>query len=1556
MKLNNIFSVVNCNNSANNINNVKNSSVPIVSSEESDNKKPFGRHVNSYQVNFRGSAATKMFIDSLDKSTLSVKKVFLDNEDTEVKSYNKNGIIYFQTDDGKLYRVKYSKNQDKNAQTVLAGKLYNLAGVKSPEMKLLKDGEMNGYITEYKPNVKDASLKPELLYDAFATDAWVGNWNTYDSNNTGIDEDGNLIKLVTSGSLTYRASGKKKDKFDASVAELDSMRNPATNPQGAMLLKKMSNDDLKASINKVVAIEDKDIIYAVKHSHVEDKDELTNTLIARRDYLKNHLETVLKAPVQNTGVEDKKVEKPVKVSPVADLKEKQRKSAQLDKYLNGDFIYKKDENSWYYKYQKENINKVEKEIKNSPEKREIFADILDIDYSERKDENSNKDLVYSTQLHEFVGYPTNRLKFLTKLAEYKMFGYFLPLNKPESYSRLNDIPDKKLDKLINYYDLKSVDEIVEKSKVDLDSLDILIEKEKDGIISKEVGLNIAKFAADENGEIPDYRLDAMTKLINKGEFFCEKASSYNMGGPNNLTSEILSKCDTREKTKHIINEVLPKYESIMSGYSSDSKEHLSNILKAKDENFEFEKLEELGREISDYPGLHTPEDLKACKLLKKAGLNARENNDVRNASMVYDKDYENKSINYDVLNKAIELKQDGFNGNLLSEMVRNYSYNKEEALLKINKIKERNLQNLEIKDRYCEDENYIPSQIMRPLVLKEIDFMMNVSLEDFEKMKAYIDTPERKRPFSLEEIYQLIQQDKETLDKINKYNLMAKQNSNKNEFFFGDIVTLGNLDEDALSQMESRDILKPLTLSFDYYGQPFSEQCIILNELSDKEFNNVKKRNLLNKNGLYASSFNYKPDDKLASTPLSTEDVSALAKMDDNSYNEIESKKMFENYTKDSVLGYINFKEFEKYSNINELNIAQKRDLLKKLVKYNSTMFDTDFIALNPAKQLLPKNKEEYCSLLPNLVKSIGVLSTPWTKEIKENYYNSMENLSKVDGKFLKLDLEKPGFKLDLTYSRSSFMKDVNEKLSKLSEKEQKKATDYFGFEFKTYDDGIMRMNGYPSDNNDASKLAEINSSSTKSVIDDIRENVKKFSENNEIVPNSNISSDLAKDFNNIIKAFPEFITTIGKEQHQTHSYTVDVHTLKVLQGVMKNPEFKKLPDNDKKALETATLLHDLTKLENKIDKTHPDYSAYDAYYISRKMALPKNERIKIYQLIKNHDWLEKYTSINAKDYAFELRQGNNFKMECILAEADLKGVARNDVFYNRYKSKLAEGAKKIKGLVDDLQKTSICLPQTKIPKADKIVSDNENVKTEITYDEQNKQIKNKVIYLKNGMDLSKSGFESKSANNLMSEDFNVLVHGLDQEKQSSIFQTLGQIDSDALLSASYVNYKKGNYHVFRSFGFVLDVAGDDINAAYYKDFGSGYGKNLRTLKNQYLYNGSRKEIRNYISEQLKKALNVSDEEYKKLYPTIADKSITELDESNPKAAQALRKIFEEMIEGQRSNDRQYNEVLVSRPKIQAVFWQGKQNESTPYKLEDVPVFLRKYAEEHNIPIINFGA
>ena len=72
--------------------------------------------------------------------------------------------------------------------------------------------------------------------------------------------------------------------------------------------------------------------------------------------------------------------------------------------------------------------------------------------------------------------------------------------------------------------------------------------------------------------------------------------------------------------------------------------------------------------------------------------------------------------------------------------------------------------------------------------------------------------------------------------------------------------------------------------------------------------------------------------------------------------------------------------------------------------------------------------------------------------------------------------------------------------------------------------------------------------------------------------------------------------------------------------------------------------------------------------------------------------------------------------------------------------------------------------------------------------------------------------------------------------------------------------------------------------------------------------------------------------------------------------------MFDSMEIHKRSHGRDYNEILISRPQIQGVFWQGKVKDSDAekhlgkkYTIDRVPEFLRKYAEENNLPIIYFG-
>lgn len=210
-------------------------------------------------------------------------------------------------------------------------------------------------------------------------------------------------------------------------------------------------------------------------------------------------------------------------------------------------------------------------------------------------------------------------------------------------------------------------------------------------------------------------------------------------------------------------------------------------------------------------------------------------------------------------------------------------------------------------------------------------------------------------------------------------------------------------------------------------------------------------------------------------------------------------------------------------------------------------------------------------------------------------------------------------------------------------------------------------------------------------------------------------------------------------------------------------------------------------------------------------------------------------------------------------------------------------------------------------------------------------------------MDLSAYGFE----NGLISDDLNILVHAIDLEEQSSIFQTLGEVDSEALLSSSYVNYGKGNYLVFRNNGFVLDVNSDNIAAGFNENFHSGFQKNISLLKNKYLIDEGQKDFayRKYMPDLIKKEMNLTDEEYVKLYDEISKKSLPELAKTHPETAEKLREIIKNIKDGKYEDSKIYNEFLVTHPKIQAVFNWGN---------AEIPDFLLTFASEHNLPVICF--
>ena len=57
-----------------------------------------------------------------------------------------------------------------------------------------------------------------------------------------------------------------------------------------------------------------------------------------------------------------------------------------------------------------------------------------------------------------------------------------------------------------------------------------------------------------------------------------------------------------------------------------------------------------------------------------------------------------------------------------------------------------------------------------------------------------------------------------------------------------------------------------------------------------------------------------------------------------------------------------------------------------------------------------------------------------------------------------------------------------------------------------------------------------------------------------------------------------------------------------------------------------SSLLHDIAKKEGITDRKHADNSSFDSSFIIKKFNLPQEDEIKLYTLIKNHEWLKEYS------------------------------------------------------------------------------------------------------------------------------------------------------------------------------------------------------------------------------------------------------------------------------------------------------------------------------------------
>lgn len=483
-----------------------------------------------------------------------------------------------------------------------------------------------------------------------------------------------------------------------------------------------------------------------------------------------------------------------------------------------------------------------------------------------------------------------------------------------------------------------------------------------------------------------------------------------------------------------------------------------------------------------------------------------------------------------------------------------------------------------------------------------------------------------------------------------------------------------------------------------------------------------------------------------------------------------------------------------------------------------------------------------------------------------------------------------------------------------------------------------------------------------------------------------------------LFEFLPELKKQVNKTQHITHNFDLFKHSLKVMQKIVQNPDFENLNDHDKKTLLLASLFHDIAKEENAIDKKHPINSAFDTFFITKRLKLERSEQTKLYSLIKNHEWLAFVNNSkisNTKkikrqqECAFDMQYDNLFKLSEIFTKADLKAVKSDNAFYEKYENDLISQTKTIQNLINELKTSQPLLPVTKIPQADKINAEikcvNQDGSTNlkgiykdkdgliiIKFNELDNEILEKIGFEKDSMT---KGIKSKDrdGNPIDTGNIKFFVHGLDYPVQLAKFDAFSLPDSDALLSVSYAERPESKFRFFRPQGIILDCETKYIHGGGETDAGSGCGKDIQTFKDNYIFKGQREQDRLFVSDLIKKTLGLNDSQYVDFVKNNENKSFNEIEPAF--AREKLIKAFAGINSSKRLGEREYNEMYITNPKPpMAVFaYETNLNKKIANPVEflnnDVvdfesginlsvkkrTAFLREYALLHNIPFVVFG-
>ena len=535
---------------------------------------------------------------------------------------------------------------------------------------------------------------------------------------------------------------------------------------------------------------------------------------------------------------------------------------------------------------------------------------------------------------------------------------------------------------------------------------------------------------------------------------------------------------------------------------------------------------------------------------------------------------------------------------------------------------------------------------------------------------------------------------------------------------------------------------------------------------------------------------------------------------------------------------------------------------------------------------------------------------------------------------------------LPLEYSREDFTRNIDALLKDLTPEEQNIILSHFGLV-----EGAAGYDGLPTNkpfNKDgATKLND--------VAQKIQTEIENFTIKNKV---NTGDAEVDEILNGLIQGFPEFTFIVGKEQHGTHAYSVDIHTLKVLQSAMNDPLYKELSDKDKTILKISALCHDFGKKGGVVDQGHASLSSEYAISILEKFSIPQGMKDRIIDIVENHHWFEGYNTnkISAEDVAVRCRRPEDFIISEILAKADFENV--NETFHIERSEGVSTQAQFDRFMREKMN--AILEALNNIYSKSNLIFDTQFTRNGANFPRQTVKINGETVELKvlnfnklgNDASLEEYGF----AKGVTKESARFTVHMTDPSEGSMgavMVLTQNSLNQSAW-STSLIKASNNRTYCNREFGFIFDVDQANISEAYYRNVASGCEKGITSFKH-ILFTQTGEErtfVRDHLMKGLEKeGINLTDAEYVKLTKYLLSKKyLTQINKNiqiggKVIKADVLREILERSRDALFGGGDIHSEIVSINPRVKGLI-------AKVSKLEDCPEEFLLFAKKHNLPII----